>query len=346
MYGIIELERLPIDVIIPEIPGLREEVAFDGTNFYSLQKQGNDVSAGTSHTLVLLDNKIYGCGDNNNKQLLNSEDEMVLTLRELPLGELQEKAIVSVKAGNGFSLALTSDGKVFGWGGTLLQPTQLNDLEVNQIDCGYSHVIAKNSFGNIFVWKIGEAPTEIPGYLATKVYSKGNRFGIVDVAGDLHIWNWIEDGAEYSREFSGIQGGIKHAALGLDKLVYGNSEELFVFDFSQTVLYQVNPGDPITSITCGNNFYLVSLQQRIKANGTNNNGKLGSGDEEDFVTSYDEFVDVLIGDITPIVISSGLEHTIVLDSNNRIYTWGSGDSGRLGTGDTDDRNAPIEIFIQ
>jgi hypothetical protein len=43
--------------------------------------------------------------------------------------------------------------------------------------------------------------------------------------------------------------------------------------------------------------------------------------------------------------SCGGTHTMVLTSEGRIYTWGRGSFGRLGTGTEKDYFSPVEVFL-
>lgn len=44
-------------------------------------------------------------------------------------------------------------------------------------------------------------------------------------------------------------------------------------------------------------------------------------------------------------IAAGIEYSMALDANGDLYTWGSGDNGKLGTGDTNDALAPTLINL-
>ncbi len=44
-------------------------------------------------------------------------------------------------------------------------------------------------------------------------------------------------------------------------------------------------------------------------------------------------------------IACGDSHVICLTDTNRVFTWGCGEFGRLGTGDEDDRYEPTEIKL-
>jgi len=44
-----------------------------------------------------------------------------------------------------------------------------------------------------------------------------------------------------------------------------------------------------------------------------------------------------------IKISTGYSHCICMNENNELFSWGSGDSGRLGLNDTNNRLIPTKI---
>src|SRR5262249_405716 len=44
-------------------------------------------------------------------------------------------------------------------------------------------------------------------------------------------------------------------------------------------------------------------------------------------------------------IASGQSHTLALDSNGTVWTWGKNTYGQLGTGDTANRTTPVPILV-
>ena len=130
------------------------------------------IAAGGSHSLALMTNgKVYAWGYNFYGQLGLSTsgddaDEKSPTL----ITALSNITVSSIAAGNEYSLALTTDGKVYAWGNnfnghlglgtsgddagedspTLI--TALSNITVSSIDAGYSHSLALTTDGKVYAW--------------------------------------------------------------------------------------------------------------------------------------------------------------------------------------------------
>jgi alpha-tubulin suppressor-like RCC1 family protein len=78
---------------------------------------------------------------------------------------------------------------------------------------------------------------------------------------------------------------------------------------------------------------------RLFAWGVNLQGQLGLGDDTD--RNSPEEVTGFDASITD--ISCGSFHSVVLDKNGNVWTWGSNESGQLGDGTTTDRNTPYKL---
>jgi alpha-tubulin suppressor-like RCC1 family protein len=96
------------------------------------------------------------------------------------------------------------------------------------------------------------------------------------------------------------------------------------------------------SISCGEYYTMIlSSDGSICGNGRNNYGQLGFG-----FTSTDARLALIISDIsgcTPLSISCGANHTMVLMTNGSIWGTGLNSSGQLGLGDSSDRNILTQI---
>jgi alpha-tubulin suppressor-like RCC1 family protein len=82
----------------------------------SLQGEMKSISAGLTHVAVLVDQRVYMWGTNARGESCPTSDQNPIAIpRELEgLGD--GRTIHSMALGNEFSLALTTDGKVYGWG--------------------------------------------------------------------------------------------------------------------------------------------------------------------------------------------------------------------------------------
>ena len=93
----------------------------------------------------------------------------------------------------------------------------------------------------------------------------------------------------------------------------------------------------VTNMACGSNFSILNRNGSIWAAGYNNNGELGAG-----------FYSVQWGDIFQSIganfpdngkvvdVQCGLNHTVVLTNENKVYTCGLNSLGQLNHGNNDD----------
>eukprot|EP01015_Nassula_variabilis_P027352 TRINITY_DN558_c0_g1_i5.p1 TRINITY_DN558_c0_g1~~TRINITY_DN558_c0_g1_i5.p1 ORF type:complete len:391 (-),score=79.87 TRINITY_DN558_c0_g1_i5:30-1202(-) len=128
-----------------------------------------DVDCGQLHTIALTeDGQVYTWGSKS-KGVLGYDTDNDQNPPQL-VTELADKKVVRVSSGADFNLALTADGKVYGWGnnsfgqlgnaGTLYftKPTKIKGFEQNKIvdiDCGenFSAALAEN--GELYTWGYG-----------------------------------------------------------------------------------------------------------------------------------------------------------------------------------------------
>jgi alpha-tubulin suppressor-like RCC1 family protein len=69
-------------------------------------------------------------------------------------------------------------------------------------------------------------------------------------------------------------------------------------------------------------------------------GQLGHGDTENY--SLPSPVEALVK-IHVSMVACGWQHTMALSSQGRVFSWGYGEDGQLGHGDTNDYLTPREI---
>ena len=220
--------------------------------------------------------------------------------------------VVAIAAGDFHSLALTSDGTVWAWGGNnrgqlgnpgLVQsatPVQVAGLtDVVAIAAGSEHSIALKADGTMWSWgrndfgQLGDgsgsdrhAPvlaTSVPGP-AISIGAKGNRTSVVDANGALIGFGMVEASlvAPVVRATPAYFGSL---AIGTDGTVW--------------------------------------------VSGTNDRGQLGTGNT-DPLTDHQP----LVGINNVSAIDSGGVHTIALRTDGTVWAWGGNDAGQLGDGTT------------
>ena len=132
-------------------------------NAYLSGQEVIDLSFGSKHWIALTSSgQCYVWGDNTFGQLGVKHVDNTLHPR---LTEVIDSNVVKVSCGNNHSLALTSEGLLYGWGhnkfGQLAdnksdkhpKPIQMDISEpIKSIACGLNHSMALTSSGKVFIW--------------------------------------------------------------------------------------------------------------------------------------------------------------------------------------------------
>ncbi|KAL1110115.1 hypothetical protein AAG570_008192 [Ranatra chinensis] len=98
-----------------------------------------------------------------------------------------------------------------------------------------------------------------------------------------------------------------------------------------------NIGIRVLSVSCGRTHTIVLTNNGVYAWGSNRYGQLGVGNviQSWFPRNIEFFENSNI-----IHVSAGQYHSIAIDSNYRVFTWGWGVHGQLGHGNVEDYNVP------
>ena len=306
------------------------------------------------------DGTLYSWGNNSSGQLGdNSETQRTTPVTVYTSGELNGKSITDVSAGWYHSLALDSDGKVYAWGDntngqlgdnsttgssvpvSVYTSGALNGKTITALAAGVDHSLVLDSNGKVYAWgdntygQLGDASntdSEIPvavstsGVLSTKTITAiatGFFFSVaLDSDGKVYTWGYNASGQ------------------------LGNSSTT-----ASNVAVEVNTGGvlsskTITAIGAGNSHCLVlDNAGDIFSWGANNDGQLGEGSYgPSSVPVTVDMTDVLSGK-TINAIATGRYHSIALDSEGKVYTWGLNSSGNLGDASYTKRNTPVTVDV-
>ncbi|XP_076465660.1 serine/threonine-protein kinase Nek9-like [Babylonia areolata] len=102
-------------------------------------------------------------------------------------------------------------------------------------------------------------------------------------------------------------------------------------------------GNPIQQVSCGEDFTLcVSDEGVLYGFGSNYYGCVGAGEEEEVLIPrvVDFFLDHPVEQV-----SCGDAHVVVLTRYGDVYTWGSGEFGKLGLDSEDDFDTPQKVDL-
>ena len=222
----------------------------------------------------------------------------------------EEDAISLITLGRAFSLAITTEGRVFTWG--------------------------RNSYG-----ELGDGtaidkhvPTDITSFFAfnpeetvIQIASSFYHSSVITSEGRVFMWGY---------NFYGQCGD----GTTTNKLVPTEIESNF----------DLIEGETVIQLSLGGNSYSIARtsKRRVFVWGNNEYGQLGDGTTIDkyvpteITSNFD-----LNENETIIQVSLGEYHSIVMTSNGRILTWGSNTFGQLGIGTTTWKTSPtvVQIFV-
>ena len=302
---------------------------FDGSTLVK------SVSSGSNHTLFLKRNgEIWGSGNSYYGSLASSGWSYTPKKITLPSGKTAE----AVEAGAQFSLALMSDGTVYGWGHndvyqlglgdgmvsdqfTPVQITGLSDIE--KIAAGTQAAIALDSDGNVYVWgtlkdiydneTVFSSPTKINGISnCTDIAAGANFYLMVNSDGTVSSMGLNSDG----------------------QLGDGTNDD--IFDGITTVKDLTG----VEEVAAG-----YSFSAALKSNGTvwcwgnGLSGQLGSGSE--FAGSYSNEPVNAVGISGAVQIAAGGYSMLALLSSGSVKSWGRDEAGELALSSSSvDHNSP------
>ncbi|XP_017023158.1 probable E3 ubiquitin-protein ligase HERC4 isoform X2 [Drosophila kikkawai] len=296
------------------------------------------VACGHRHTLFLTANgKVYACGSNDHSQLGHD----LPTKRPLLIPELQDYVIIQIACGSRHSLALSEWGQVLSWGdndcGQLGHATdqeivqlpkivrQLVAKTVVQIACGNNHSLALTSCGELYSWgsniygQLGvNTPKELthsnhPVRLTTllgiplaAIACGGNHSFLISKSSAVFGW-----------------GRNNCGQLGL------NDEENRAYPTQLKTLRTLG----VRFVACGDEFSVfLTNEGGVFTCGAGAYGQLGHGFGSNEMLP--RMVMELMGS-TITQVACGNRHTLALvPSRGRVYSFGLGSSGQLGTRST------------
>ncbi len=305
-----------------------------------------------SYTLTSY-HRLFSWGYNYNGQLangnfVNSSTPIDITAN-FPL--VGDEKIVKVIPGFYHMYAITSNNRIFAWGGDYFN--QLGTLEIldrnlpveitaafglasgeyiTDISAGGWHTFATASNGRIFAWghneygQIGNAtlidvqvPTEISSLFALSVGETIEKM----IAGSRHSFAITSTGRVFG------WGDNSRSQLGCVDIGMSTSSP-----YEITNIFTLETGETIENIVASGDYSLgITSLGNILSWGNNFAGQLGDGTFQNRSTPMD-ITDtfLLANDETMMEIADGHFHSVALSSSGRLYVWGSNEFGQLGNG--------------
>jgi len=261
---------------------------------------------------------------------------------------------VQIAVSTNFTITLQADGTLWAWGNndfgqlglgdtdsrtvpTLIDDTNISGDEWTAVSAGTNHVLALRDNGELYAWggnangRLGiggtvsqSAPVHVPtagisGSEWTTISAGGTHSLALRDNGELYVW-----------------GGNAQGRLGL-----GDTNQ-------RTTPVQLPTagisGSEWTTISAGDAHTLAirdSGELYVWGNGAN--GRLGLNDPTQRTTPV-QLPTAGISGSEWIVASGGNAHTLAIRDDGSMWAWGNNSAGRLGLGDSIQRNVPYEVL--
>jgi alpha-tubulin suppressor-like RCC1 family protein len=298
------------------------------------------VATGAGHTLVLTkDHVVFSWGLNSKGQLGLGD----FFPRGGPTHLLPPPGVQFSKLACGafFSMALTSDGRLFAWGDnhrgnlglghnrTSAIPTRVTFSEkILDVACGSLHTLALTSSGAVYGWGRNVDGEIGLGFTCHNSNTPGKLWisEVIQISAIFHSMALTRDGSLYV-------WGWNSGSLGLPGKVH-----------SPTLLRK-----GVIRMAAGGGHSLALLEDgELIGWGCDSSGQLGLGS-----TASSRLPSIL--PITPTLKSQSLrvasfgclyDHSFLVTDQGDLYTWGLGSQGRLGLGDTEGKMVPTKVGLR
>ncbi len=305
------------------------------------------VAGGSGYSVALKsDGTVWTWGDNTGSRLGVTT---ATTQQKTPVQISGLSGILAISTGGSHTLALKSDGTVWGWGQnsygqagkdvttTVSPPVQLIGLRgIIALAAGDSHSLALKNDGTVWGWglnsngQLGDGTTKQSftpvqvkgaggaGVLADIIAVTGAGSHSVALKSDGTVWAW-------GLNSSGQLGDGTTTDSATPVQVKGSGGAGFLTG--------------VTSIDSDGNFSLA-----LKNGGTawiwgdNSSGQLGNG------TTANSSIPVQVSGLTGVSsVSGGSLHTVVLKNDGSVWAWGSNANSQLGDNTTTQRLTSVQV---
>ena len=253
--------------------------------------------------------KVYTWGDNFYGQLGNGTiddiSDVPICISDISGNALNGKNIVKIQ-GSSTKIAIDSKGKVYTWGKA--------PLGNGTISLSDEPICISDIEGNALN---GKDIVEIQNY---------NDYTIIVLDSEGKVYTWGDD---------------NYGQLGNGTNEYSD-EPICISDIEGNALNEKN----IVKIQGSSTIIALDSEGKVYTWGYNGNGQLGNGTDDEYSNEP-----ICISDIPGnalngkniVEVQSDDSTIIALDSEGKVYTWGSNGEGQLGNGTNENSNTPICI---
>jgi alpha-tubulin suppressor-like RCC1 family protein len=301
-----------------------------------------DISAQCTHTLYVDGiGTAWAWGTNSNGKL----GDATLTIRYTPVSVVGTvKTFCKINAGEFHSVAVDKNGQAWAWGnngngrlGDNTTTSRLTPVSVAgtvktfcSIAAGGAHSVAVDKNGQAWAWgslsngqlgiNVGgftsrRTPVAVVGVTKTFCSISAGRFFSVAIDKNGQAWGWGQNGAGTLGDNTTTQRNTPVSVAGLSKT--------------------------FCKISAGVFLHVVAIDKNGQAWGwgSNADGQLGDNSE----THRNTPVSVAGLSKTFCEISAGGNHSVAVDKNGQVWSWGSNTNGELGNDTNTSTATPVSI---
>ncbi|XP_034934036.1 regulator of chromosome condensation-like isoform X2 [Chelonus insularis] len=317
------------------------------------------IAAGGMHNVCLLKSgKIISFGCNDEGAL--GRDTSKEGSESVPGFVNLDDKVVQITAGDSHSAALLSDGRVFAWGsfrdshgtmgltikGNEREPVEvLPGIKIVKIASGADHLVMLTEEGRIYTCGCGEQGQL--GRVAPRSADRHNRHGMDNllkpgliefkVTKKLQFNDiWAGQYCTFAREVS--KGDIY--VCGLNNYHQIGLKDTIAY-YHPKVSKTFNDRDWIHISSGQHHTLALDTDGDVYVMGRKEYGRLGLGPECTDANSLVR-IDSLVTE-NVIDIAAGNAQSFAVTESGKLFAWGMGSSGQLGTGEEDDVDAPMLI---
>ncbi|CAD7696720.1 unnamed protein product [Ostreobium quekettii] len=289
---------------------------------------------------ICADGKIWSWGWNERGTIGNGQRGGDRKPREI--AALKGVRIVQAAVGGWHCLAVTENNRVYAWGGNeyfqcgvneeeknIVKPTIcVPHLQVKQVACGGMHSLALTTSGEVWTWgepwgefKLQKEKHPRPVVGATDILQIAcGAFHNLALDRDGHVLTW---------------GTNDYGQLGNGSTSYQTTPKRVV-DLDDVQVSDVGAG--------GWHSIALTKEGDLYIWGRGEYGRLGLGDASGASRRRPQKVKGLEGHRI-VQAAAGGSHTACLTDQGRMFIWGRGSFGRLGTGSLKDTYRPCEVSL-
>ncbi len=309
------------------------------------------VAAGDLFSVALKnDGTVWAWGDNKygelgNENSPNNSPTPVQVRDSSGTGYMED--VVAIAGGGMYTLALKSDGTVWGWGengyGVLgtdfsqtpfsTHPIQVTGLtDITAIATGYQHSMALKSDGTVWAWgfnlhgqlgdnTFGDLSGRYTPALVKGIDGNGLLTGAIKIsAGKFHSLALLSDGTVKSWGYN-ASGQL------------GDGSRI-----DRPAPVSVSGLEFVNAIAAGDSHSFAIFGGTPFGWGANNRGQLGDGSTTERLTPVP-----LSSPDKSIEIACGSLYTAAITADSKVYSWGYNNIGQLGDGTVIERHTPAII---